>query len=307
VARIFAIILYVASFVATCVFQSVVPAVACGVLTAVMGGFGHNALHQRGRTWDCWLFECGGFSHKEYRIGDHTSHHVSPNLPDDPDATFMRPFVEFGPPRKATIFRRVFSVLVFHVIASLAVLVTLGRRLMRLVLSDRRHVRGPSAIVIPLIELFLLLLSGCLLAERQTSGLMVMLHSFGLWTLLWLSGSFYFMLVTTVTHNQERNWTVIPNDSRDWGAWQMATATDIEIPCGLRGVPLCEMMFIFLHEQTLHHLFPTICHSRLHLLRPIVSRTVEKFGLELKRPQNYMSLYVGMLATIAGTSTLKQS
>jgi len=110
------------------------------------------------------------------------------------------------------------------------------------------------------------------------------------------------MLVTNVTHNQERNWTASEKDIKDWAAWQMATATDISIPCGLRGFPPCAMMLIFLHEQTLHHLFPSIDHSRLHCLRPMVQRTAEEFGLTLHKPRNYLCGYIGMVAALAGIS-----
>jgi len=64
-------------------------------------------------------------------------------------------------------------------------------------------------------------------------------------------------------------------------------------------------MLCFIHEQTLHHLFPAIDHSRLHAIRPLVSDTAKEFNLELKPPKNYVSLYIGMLATLAGISVSK--
>lgn len=298
----------------TCIRHSFPSTVMCGVLTAVLGGFGHNALHQRGRTWDCWLFEVAGFSHREYRLDEHTAHHEAPNLADDPDVTFMLPYVELGPPRKAPFRRRVCSLIAFHVLASLVSLLILRKRIF---LPNQR---GHSAIVTPLLQLFLLLLSGCFFAGRSNTDtasvgfafgyvaqLKAIVYAFFLWICMWLSGSLYFMTITNVTHHQKNNWMAIPHASRDWGAWQMATASDIEIPFGLRGIPFCGMFYIFLHEQTLHHLFPTIDHSRLPRLRPLVSATARNFGLSLEKPRNFVSLYLGLLETIAGAPILKQS
>mmetsp|Transcript_4217 Transcript_4217/g.7985 ORF Transcript_4217/g.7985 Transcript_4217/m.7985 type:complete len:532 (+) Transcript_4217:57-1652(+) len=314
--RIFAVAVYIAAFAATCVTRSPWMAIVCGVMTAVMGGFGHNALHQRGESWDCWLFECGGMSHDEYRMGAHTEHHMNPNLPEDPDAFGMSPFVVWAPPADGRsvwrMLRCIFSPLVFHIVAAVAILFSQGSHLSCPGFC-KRDARRNCGLVAPLLQLCMLILSGWLhslhedflgggLINKDANGSLWILHSIGLWFLIWTSGSFYFMLVTNVTHNQERNWMASPFDVRDWGAWQMATATDISIPCGLRGVPLCGMMLIFLHEQTLHHLCPAIDHSRLPCIRPIVQRTAKEFGLTLHPPRNYFSIYIGMLAALAGIS-----
>jgi len=317
VTRVFAIALWMAAFAATCVTRSPWMALACGVMTAVMGGFGHNALHQRGESWDCWLFECAGMSHEEYRTGAHTDHHMRPNLPEDPDAFGMSPVIDWAPPADGSrsvrrMLRCIFSPLVFHIVAAVAVLFT---QLSHLGCPSfcRRDFRQNAGLVVPFLELCMLILSGWLWSlhgeslpggvfKYDVNGSLWLLHSIGLWFLIWAFGSFYFMLVTNVTHNQERNWMASPCDIKDWGAWQLATATDISIPCGLRGVPLCAMMLIFLHEQTLHHLFPCIDHSRLHCLRPMVQRTAEEFGLTLHKPRNYLCGYIGMVAALAGIS-----
>jgi len=294
-------------------------AMGCGVMTAVMGGFGHNALHQRGETWDCWLFDCAGISHEDYRVGAHTYHHMRPNLPGDPDAFGMPPFVIWSPPThcktSTKMLRCIFSPLAFHMWAAVTVLLLQGVNLSRPGLF-KRDFRQNAALVAPFVMLCILVFSGWALSlhgeffrggviKYGLTGELGILHSVGLWLLTWTSGSFYFMLVTNVTHNQERNWVASPRDIQDWGAWQMATATDISIPCGLRGVPLCGMMLIFLHEQTLHHLFPALDHSRLHSLRPMVQRTAEEFGLTLHPPRNYLCMYLGMLADLAGISVSK--
>ena len=66
----------------------------------MLGGFGHNALHLRGRRWDCWLFECAGVSHAEWRF-KHMAHHAATNREGDPEADSFEPLVYFTPPRAA--------------------------------------------------------------------------------------------------------------------------------------------------------------------------------------------------------------
>jgi len=307
VTRIVALALYITTFLATCVTRSPWMALACGVMTAVMGGFGHNAFHQRGHSWDCWLFECAGLSHEAWRVGDHTEHHMNPNLPGDPDAEGMLPLVVWGPPTGGIsvwrMFRCIFSPLAFHIVAATGVLLM---QIQHLGCPDvgKRDARRSSGLVAPLVMLCMLTVSGWLWSvpgELFGGG---MLHSLGMWLLTWTFGSFYFMTVTNVSHNQERNWIHQPC-GQDWGAWQLATATDISVPFGLRGVPLCGMMFMFLHEQSLHHLFPALDHSRLPCIRPVVQRTAEEFGLTLHPPRNFIRLYLGMLATAAGISVSK--
>ena len=51
-ARNSAVGLYFSAFAALCFTRSLVLAACVGCLTAVLGGFGHNALHHRGRRWD---------------------------------------------------------------------------------------------------------------------------------------------------------------------------------------------------------------------------------------------------------------
>lgn len=133
------------------------------------------------------------------------------------------------------------------------------------------------------------------------------LRAIGLWALMQGVGSFCFIMVVFVGHNQEANWSAEKGQIRDWGAWQLAATSDIHVPCGLRGVPLCGMMLFFLHEQTLHHLFPMIDHSRLHSLRPLVAEVAERFSLELRPPQSYAKMWLGMMATVAGVSGVKEA
>ena len=91
----------------------------------------------------------------------------------------------------------------------------------------------------------------------------------------------------------------------DWGARQLEVSTDIALPWLLggdarRGEPLRGMWLIFLHEQCLHHLFPTVDHSKLPLLRPVVKRACREFGVPFPEPEPYGALYRGMLRTLAG-------
>jgi fatty acid desaturase len=377
-ARALGLLLYMAAFMALLWARTASSAVAFGALTAVMGGFGHNALHSRGKRWDSYLFECAGMSHRVYRLGHVMGHHCVPNTDHDPDATSLKPFISYEPvPRdgdgatscessgvsllKQAIweqpqsefrtgdergspasrwFRATLSPLYWHLIAAGgSIFIFMGNSclaLARLLISIRvflgwRRARPPQSASeavfeqydgwVPLFTLLCLFISSgsevCATAPVATA-----LENVTLWITAWVTGSLYFMLITTVTHNQVRNWATTTTEggnddgsacpgrrrsepANDWIQRQLEVSSDIAVPWflggeRLRGSPICSMWLLFLHEQSLHHLFPTVDVSRLHSLRPLVKETCREFGVVLPAPQPWRMLYLGMLKVISG-------
>ena len=394
-ARAACLLLYAAAYVCLVVMRHPAFAVAFGVLSAVCGGFGHNALHKRDATsigtlfefpfrlpsdWDTWMFELAGMGHDAYRLEHVMGHHMSTNTSNDPDSVAMEPLITFAPnplsclsssssssnsaphtrdplieassksdTKDASRFWwRQLSPAYWHLVAaaaapfifvcsSVAAILSLAERI-AIVLNPTKPPQPPVSVAmrtretydgwVPLLTLFGLL--GSVPSSVSTSSGAAR-EAIWLWLISWLVGSFYFMAITTVTHNQERNWVdekrmaaniwrgdatnLLGKDAvnmteeytpqQDWGARQLQVSTDIALPWILggdsrRGDPIRGMWLIFLHEQCLHHLFPTVDHSRLPALREVTRRTCREFGVPFPEPEPYGTLYLGMMRALAG-------
>ena len=222
------------------------------------------------------------------------------------------------------------------VCSSVAAILSLAERI-AIVLNPTKPPQPPVSVAmrtretydgwVPLLTLFGLL--GSVPSSVSTSSGAAR-EAIWLWLISWLVGSFYFMAITTVTHNQERNWVdekrmaaniwrrdatyLLGKDAvnmtkytpqQDWGARQLQVSTDIALPWILggdsrRGDPIRGMWLIFLHEQCLLHLFPTVDHSRLPALREVTRRTCREFGVPFPEPEPYGTLYLGMMRALAG-------
>lgn len=55
--------------------------------------------------------------------------------------------------------------------------------------------------------------------------------------------------------------------------------------------PLISVLVTF-GEHPLHHLFPTVCHSKLEYLKPIVYQTLQEFGENLPKASQ-LELFLG--------------
>jgi len=340
-ARDFAVVWYFASFVAVLATRSVWAAAMFGTLTAIMGGFGHNALHGRGARWDASLFSLSGTSYKVYRLDHVFGHHCFCNSEKDPDLTALNPVVVYSKPgrnadspspSRAVMFSphltttgesegfcfvlRLLSPLYWHPIAAVgalflffgstsAVAVDCGAWAMEAV--GLRPPSPPKSAATrayeefdgwaPLATLALLMVTAPPVASSEG-----IWSAVSLWVVMWLTGSMYYMLVTTVSHNQMYNHATSPHSGgkvgADWGLHQLHVTTDISLPW--RSNPFFGMFVMFLHDQSLHHLFPTVDASRLSILRPMVQDACRDFGVELRPPQPYILLYLGLLRTLSG-------
>lgn len=66
-------------------------------------------------------------------------------------------------------------------------------------------------------------------------------------------------------------------DDRDWGLFTLdATRDRVEI----HGTPY--LVLITFGDHTIHHLFPTLDHSHLHSLYPVLAETCKEFGIDFK-------------------------
>ena len=53
-------------------------------------------------------------------------------------------------------------------------------------------------------------------------------------------------------------------------------------------------------DHPAHHLFPTVCHSKLHHVRPIMKETMKEFGMEYEQI-GQLDMYSGLYQQYART------
>lgn len=223
---------------------------ASAASNCVMGGYGHNALHQLsplalGLDWN-------GLSSFEWCLEHICSHHCYTNSKHDHDAISMHPFVEW------TGRRRWHNVLIYAIFPLGELLVAaqgyVGHRC--------RWKCPPTAPAWMRYAPYLFLL-------RAATN--VIAHGFaGLATLAFTCAiaSAYFSLLAHLNH------APLGGDADDFLAHQLRTTAD------LRSFAPPELA-LGLDRQTLHHLFPTVDHSRLDgALRRRLASALPKASLE---------------------------
>jgi fatty acid desaturase len=96
-----------------------------------------------------------------------------------------------------------------------------------------------------------------------------------------MTSSWLLAVISFAVHRHEKIWTEGDENPRmDFGRHILASTSDHSF-----GLPLLPSLFGFalLNYHCLHHLFPTIDHSRLREVEPIFQKTCSEFGIEVKR------------------------
>lgn len=89
-----AVLLFAASFAATCCTGSTLAAAVAGYLVYVLFGIGHNFFHQRDSLWR-FAADVSAFGSEDWRVSHCQSHHLYPNLEIDREASALEPYCAF--------------------------------------------------------------------------------------------------------------------------------------------------------------------------------------------------------------------
>lgn len=96
-----------------------------------------------------------------------------------------------------------------------------------------------------------------------------------------MTSSWLLAAISFAVHRHEKLWTEGDANPRlDFGEHIMMTTSDHSA-----GTPLLQALFCYalLNYHCLHHMFPTIDHSRLHELDAIYEKTCQEFGIPRKK------------------------
>jgi len=226
----------------------------------------HNFFHQRD-NWRMYAFDFSLLSSYEWRVSHCYSHHCYPNQIKDAEVIGLEPFYVFLPGMKkggkyhfliTMIFSQIFNSIIFHSM--------LLMRFVDILIFRKQKFRIEN--LIPFIELMILM-------YLTTNGILI-------WNIIHASASWWFITMSLIggTHHHPEVW----HDGREQ---QKMNENDFGI-CQLRAVidrpDVNSTLFTkstMFGDHALHHLFPTVDVSRLHLLRDVLEKTCRDFNMDV--------------------------
>ena len=224
-------------------YEWILACVTSSICNAVCGGFGHNALHRV--ELPMILLDWNGLSAYEWLLEHVQSHHMHVNDSQrDHDVVAMQPFLNWRPTTRAAWLRPWCG----HAVYAIAEVIVAIQG------NFGHRVRWKLPAEAPLW----LHLTPLLFVARVFSHFVVApfyVGTISLLSCLMLSGYMFAYLAHLNHANPDGN----ESASADFVIRQLAHTRDLDVPERLAH------LFLYLDRQTLHHLFPTLDHSRLLL------------------------------------------
>lgn len=245
-------------------------AVGAGFLLHALMGIGHNFFHQADsyRRHGLWrhCFDLTLFSSHAWRITHAISHHLCPNLENDIEVSAMEPLLYF---MTSSPINNPFVFLVFNATCVLASTMDYVRHALFVVIG-REGLRWENFIAAAELAALVRCHGGGGPGgggARTAAALFFTMQGIASWMLL---------SVSFAVHRSERSWTAgDPKPQRDFGQHIVAVTADHSVRLS---APLSLLFFALLNNHTIHHLFPTVDHSRLKSIYPIFLETCREFA-----------------------------
>ena len=214
--------------------------VTSACLNSICGGYGHSSLHKF--HWTSILLDWNGLSTFEWMIEHVVSHHPHVNTDRDHDAISMEPFLAWLPNRQAFLGDAQTSAWLhlIHLVSELVVAIQ-GLFFHRFRWYPLFFTREKAWIRLAPFLFISRVLSHFIFHESFVEASITFLSVF-------LLSGFYF---STLAHMNHKN--VNCKEENDFLNHQISNTTDLP-----EGGPL----ILFLDRQQVHHLFPSIDHTR---------------------------------------------
>ncbi|XP_047492197.1 cytochrome b5-related protein-like [Penaeus chinensis] len=253
---------FAALAVAAILTQSFVAAALGGVVLAMVSMCAHNFFHQRD-NWRMYLFDLTLLSSYDWRITHALSHHLFTNTIYDFEISGLEPVFEFLPKANKTWLQRYgsffYSVPFFPLFFYLEAL-----KKWKDIAFGWKEMRPENAL--PILELVVY----CVFVPSSWTGLK-------LWLAMHCACSMWFSFVgLTAAHHHPDIYHEgdAMRDNPDWGLCQLDAVRDrVEVTGNLF------LVSTTFGDHSLHHLLPTVDHSKLKYLYPAFFETCKEFNV----------------------------
>ena len=222
-----------------------------------------------------YIFDLSFFSSHQWRISHALSHHLYPNTIYDFEISMLEPLFCFLPQKKNFIQRH-FVYIYIHIFYCLAIPIEVLKRFKGIVTGN---IKLRPEYLLPLFPFVILLVIN------------PSLDTFYIWGTMHLASSFWFSFIGLIAgHHHPEIWHEGDQptyESQDWGIFQLDAVRDRFVVS--KNLFLVSTMF---GDHSLHHLFPTVDHSKLAALYPVFIETCKEFGVNWEE-KTILSMAIG--------------
>ena len=270
--------------IATALTDSYSIAVLAGIVLFLNINCAHNFFHQK-NNWRMYGWDLGLLSSHEWRVTHGISHHGYTNTVMDIELAAFEPIIDFRVVPKNPL-QRYLPLCVALIFGSLPFFVEVVKRAI-LIFSGQQKLRPENLLCLAQLAVLYSL------SDKP----------FGLWLAIQASSSYFFVVIgimvghhhPDIFHNGDGQFQL----GNDWGLAQLDAVRDRN---DIEGNLLAELTTFGNH--ILHHLFPTLDHGLLDLLRPVLEKTCRDFNVpdELYKLPSYLNQFnmtVGMVRQVA--------
>ena len=271
-------------------FRSYLLAFFTGLTYMVVGGYGHQFIHNpvyfRKHAYLCldWI----GLWSYTYMLDHIAIHHIYTNTIPDNHFVGTDPFLSVNPLLKRPYWRRLVNWPLSAIVVSVGIWGNYINNITRLVKGTEPF--HWSIFLFPINYAL-----NCLLVQDVWLGL-------GLAATSTVTVSFWYFTIALMNHNQEENWnmeklTAAAQSAKNNGGWaemQLVTSSDIGYNYGFLGSMIC----LWLNYHTVHHLLPTVDMSHHAEAQKILTRVSTKHGIGYSY-KSFWTMYWDMLETFS--------
>lgn len=271
-------------------YSNIIFSIISGIFLALLANCSHNYFHQAD-NWRMYCFDITGFSSYEWRVSHCYSHHTYPNTINDFEQNALKKILNYYPiNNKYNTFRYYFLPITANIGFILAIPLQIIRRYIALLTKKIEfrfeYILNLILLIISISIRYILLSNGILNIQLIYNSICYVLSSFliSILTCSWMFST----IGLAAGHHHPNIWHAgddtcksttnnINNniDNIDWGLFQLSAVG--ERPSLDSNLFLSSSSF---GRHLLHHLFPTVDHSKLNLLLPILKSTCSDFNVK---------------------------